>query len=329
MEANKKKGRLFAGLIIIAAVLVICFVIINLYIDQKRKTTFSFTDESDHYAYQVENISFNENEVFIKGWFFELMKVQNTIQEINNDSILSVLIYDINSDEKKYVDGTAKPSEGVLCTVERTIRTDVNEYFKCEYDYSNSGFIAKINKEDIDIENGQYQIIFKIRRDGYTEDGIPSNAFIDKGKLKYISPKEEIPLDVKGTDLEKIIQNGYCLASCPDNHISIYQYNKQLYWITDEYYSFEMDESTYIQYQVETTQYDRLPIARKENGWFWDNIGDDFEKHEITDKMDCGKYRVSVREIPQSYSVYLIITGYYTDETVWRKSLRPVFLYED
>ena len=60
---------------------------------------------------------------------------------------------------------------------------DVNEFFKCEYDYTNCGFLARIKKENIDLKNGQYQIIFKGNKNNYDND-IQSNSYIDKGKLK-------------------------------------------------------------------------------------------------------------------------------------------------
>ena len=40
-------------------------------------------------------------------------------------------------------------------------------------------------------------------------EGIPANAYIDKGNLKYVNPKDYYPLDVQGTDLEEIVDNGY------------------------------------------------------------------------------------------------------------------------
>ena len=57
-----------------------------------------------------------------------------------------------------------------------------------------------------------------------------SSSFIDRGELKYV-PSEEYPsLDVKGTDLETIINEGYCLANRQEFHISIYQYKDKLFF---------------------------------------------------------------------------------------------------
>ena len=39
--------------------------------------------------------------------------------------------------------------------------------------------------------------------------------------------------------------------------------------------------------------------------------------------MDCGKYRVSVRDIPREYSVTNVCTGYYDNEWVWRTDFKP------
>ena len=100
-----------------------------------------------------------------------------------------------------------------------------------------------------------------------------------------------------------------------------------MYWIADENYAFNIDGSTYLQYQLDTTQFDRLPGERTSNGWYWDNIGDYFEANEITDTMDCGRYRVSVRDIPSGYAITRAETGFYDGDWVWSGKFRPVGTY--
>lgn len=225
------------------------------------------------------------------------------------------------------MDGTEKPLVGIKGNVNKIKRTDVNEYFDCPFDYSNCGFSAEFDLKELDLASKEYQIIFKPDSNDY--DGIPSNGYIYNNELSFISSDDKVDLNVEGTDIEEIVKKGYCLASCPDDHIFIYQYNNCIYWIATNQYEFEKDGSTVIQYQLETTQYDRLPISRTENGWYWDHISDDFEKFEVTDNMNCGEYRVSVREIPKQYSVVRIITGYYVNgKWVWKRYLRPCYLYK-
>lgn len=45
----------------------------------------------------------------------------------------------------------------------------------------------------------------------------------------------------------------------PEQHCWSYQYENALYWIADQGFYFENDGSTYIQYQLHTTQPHKLP----------------------------------------------------------------------
>ena len=82
------------------------------------------------------------------------------------------------------------------------------------------------------------------------------------------------------------------------------------------------DGSTYIQYQLWTTQKDRLPEKRLENGHFWDNIGGYFEEYEI--RGNFGQYRVMKRELPTAYAITTIVTGYYKDGAwIWKEYFQP------
>ena len=57
-------------------------------------------------------------------------------------------------------------------------------------------------------------------------------------------------------------------------------------------------------------------------------MGDLFENYEVTDTMDCGEYRVAVREIPDEYAVTQLVTGYkLKGKWVWREFFRPVYRF--
>lgn len=322
---NKKAIEISVKIAVII-ILFIGFMLLNDYIDSSRKSEFEYIPDSNSYAYQVESIIEDNDYYVVRGWFFELKSVRNSPKEIDNDKDMGLILYNLKSKEGENVDGSKKRKKGIALNVERKIRLDVNDYFKCEYDYSKSGFEAKIKKSDLDTESGEYQII--IKPDQNLPYGIDTDAYIMFGKLQSSSLEDENILDIQGTDLEEIVTNGYCLASCPENHIYIYQYEKKLYWIADSEFPFEGDGGTYIQYQIETTQFDKLPNYRTDNGWYWSTIGGDFESYEISSEMNCGKYRVCVRDIPDEYAITQIITGYYVDDRwIWKKSLRPKFLY--
>ncbi len=310
---------------IVLFVIIGTFFVINKHIDKQKLCSFSFIEDNNAYAYQVEKVYLDNEDVVISGWFFELKCVRNVSRDVN-DNDFGIVLYDLNSVVKENIDGTEKKREGIALSVEKGhIRNDVNNYYKCEYDYSSCGFIARINKNEIDYENGEYQIVFK--PDFVGNDGLNTSAFLDHGNLIYTTPKNFIPLDVEGTDLEEIVYNGYCVANNPQFHICVYQYGRVLYWIADEEYSFNED-GTYIQYHIDTTQFEKLPAERTERGWFWSTLGANFEDYEITDAINCGKYRVSSREIPEEYSATFITTGYHTDRWIWMCYIRPLNLYK-
>ncbi|MBR4341499.1 MAG: hypothetical protein IKP88_02110 [Lachnospiraceae bacterium] len=321
---NKKKILKITIEVIVIIGIIVGFILINDQLSQNRKSTFEFIKDSNEYTYQIEETGYDGEDFYIKGWFFELKSVRNTVMEVGNNKTCGVVLYDMN---KNIADETVKSDnrvEGIALNVEKIVRNDINDYFKCEYDYSNCGFVAKIPKIMVDVENSLYQIILKA--DEKDNNGIETAIFLDHGTLKYINPKDEVKLDVNGTDLEDIVNKGYCMVSDPGHYIYVYQYEKKLYWIADKDYYFENDGSTCIQFSMDTTQFDKLPKDRIDKGLYWSSIGDDFEKYEVTDTINCGKYRVSVREIPKDYSVTRIVTGYMFDEKwVWKGQFRPVF----
>ena len=324
---NNKKIISLTVKITIAIVIIIGFILVNDYIDYNRKREFEFVPDSNSYAYQVEDIRIEDDYLVIKGWFFELRSVRNSYREIENKKV-GILLYDLDSEVGEYVDGRKKHKKGIVLNVEENKRTDINEYFKCDYDYSQCGFEAKIKKTKINLENGNYRIVIKPNCDSIY--GIECETYINSGKLQYIQSKDEVILETKGTDIENIVKDGICLASIPENHIFIYQLGWNIYWIADSEYKFENDGGTYIHYQLETTQFDRLPAYRTDNGWFWTTIGADFEANEITSDINCGKYRVCKREIPKDYAITQIVTGYCEDDKwIWKKSIRPLFLYKN
>jgi len=182
---------------------------------------------------------------------------------------------------------------------------DLNSYFGCEYDYSDSGFTAVIPNID-----GEILVEFPVV--GIKETG----CYLINGKVVRYSDS-----DIEaGGYLREIVENGYLLVA--QDHCYVYQYNGELYWIADEDFEFEEDGSTYIQYQLWTTQTENLPESRLENGWEWDNIGFYFEENELE---PYDKYRVAKKSLPVEYPITAIVTGYHKNGFwVWQKYFRPV-----
>ena len=326
MDNTRKKIIRWTLAFVIIISIFIFTILINEQIDENRVNSFKPIKDNEEHVYQVESLTIDESEVVIKGWFFELKSIRNKLCENVKKTKPDVILYDINTEIEKNIDGSDKMYKGKALNMEWYDRPDINKYFSCEYDYTHCGFTARIPISEIDLDNKQYQIAFKYQEENPNMWGILSTTYIDKGSLCYVSPKDIIELDITGTDLDTIVKDGICVASCPEYHICVYQKEWELYWIADEDYFFEDDNSTYIEYQLETTQYDKLPLDRINNGWFWSNIGSNFENHEITESISCGKYRVCSRKIPTDYSITRIVTGYYVDgKWIWQKCFRPLY----
>ncbi len=302
--------------------LIVFFIVINTFLSKRRQGAFEPIGDSNYYAYQIEDVSVDGSDLVIKGWFFELMKVQNHENKVVNGT-LAIVIYDLSNEKVAYNDGSNEIRNGIKANVIFTDRSDINEYFKCEYDYSHCGFEARINKSQIDMINGNYQII--IKPDDTEVRGIQA-AYIVGGELKYINPLDNMPLNVIGTDLEKVVHDGTCLVSYPEVHMCVYQYGWKLYWIAEKEYEFEKDGSTQLEFFSETTQFDKIPKYRTNNGRYWDSMFATFEEYEITESVNCGEYRVCVRDLPVNYSITQMGTGYRVNNNwVWKRYFRPIY----
>ena len=324
-EGQKRAVSIAARVLALVAVAVV-FVLINVYIDERQLMKLTPTGDSWNICYQVDSVTVESGKLIIDGWFFQLESRQNVPAEIDHTTEFAVRLAEIDRETGEFVtDGDT--IYGILTDVTPVVREDVGEYFACEYDYSQCGFTAVAKCSDLDLEHGLYQVLFKT--DASAAPAIKANAYIDCGELKFVNPLTQSSLDVAGTDLEEIVTNGICIASRPDYHCDVYQYGWQLYWIVDEEFDFK-EGGTYMQYQLATTQFDRLPNYRTDNGWYWSNIGGQFESFEITDTMDCGRYRVSRRDIPNGFSISAFEVGYYEDgQWIWQcNPVRPYYDFD-
>lgn len=297
-------------------ILAICIGLVACVLGIAYCVSYDFNDNSaTHFEFQVDSIQFTNNQLKIEGYAFMYLSYRNedTAVDGSPDEIIPAIYLKSTNEIGKMRE--MKLEYGIA-------RQDVNNYFKCEYDYTHTGFKATIDATAID-KNAEYEILVK-----YPGVFSPfhSGNYICRNEVYRISRNEYIEPEVKGTDLENIVNSKSCVVYNPDHHCWVYQKDNKLFWIVDENFYFEDDGSTYIQYQIDTTQFDKLPKDRFDNGWYWSNIGGNFEDYEITDDMNCGKYRVCCREIPQEYSVTAIYTGYYTDEHwVWQECFRPMY----
>ena len=320
---NKKALGISLKIAIVLAV-IIAFFVINAQIDDNRKKSFHEIDDNNQYGYEVESIYEDGDFLCIKGWFIEYKKIRNEEVETNEKDNLGILLIDANAKNDKNVDGTPKLYEGIICEVQRESRQDINAYYKCEYDYSGCGFVAKIPKNKLDIEKNDYRVVFKPNVNSL--DGLIASAYIYNGKLSREKKDNYKEPEVAGTALEDIVSRGTLLAASKEHHYWIYQNDWKLYIIAEDGFAFD-NGKTFIQYSVDTTQFDKLPSDRTEQGWYWSNLFCYFEEYEITNLINCGEYRVMCREIPSEYSVTVIGIGRVSEgEWLWGRTIRPSLL---
>lgn len=300
----------------LAILLVVAFVIINSKLSSKKMNFIKVIPDSNKYCYQIDDLFTDNTKLILSGWFFRLRKVQNVEQDFSTKDFSLILM-----DVSKYVPSEEETDLGIAMDMSFNKRNDINAYYICEYDYSNCGFTATVNIDKVDLNQKIYQIY--IKPDKSVEDAIATHIYINKGVLEFTDPSNRMLLEIDNTDLENIVNRGVCLASNAKAGVCIYQLDWDLYWIVDNNFVFEDDGGTRIEFQIDTTQFDKLPQNRIKEKHFWDNIGDAFEKHEITNVINCGEYRVSKRHIPTDYSVTLIDTGYHPNESVWKELIRP------
>lgn len=253
--------------------------------------------------YQVDSVATEGDDFVIRGFAFKL-------KEVSEKGTFEIVLQDIETGETyfprmKYED-----------------RKDVNEYFLCEYDYTKSGFVATIKEDKLNLEEGNYEVLLKVAGRKLTYQ---TELYISKGQLMYTNPLEYKPLDVAGTDLEKIVEQGVLRVYRPDYGMYVYQYEGELYWIAEEEYEYVSGDV--LEYLTYTTQTENLPKYRLENNWLYDNIGFVFCEREITE-MNAGRYRVSKKQLPTEYSVERIVTGNNIDGWIWRQEFRPYYQFD-
>lgn len=257
------------------------------------------------WVYQVDSVEVENGDFVLRGFAFELDKDAT-------EGAFEIVLQDIESGKRyfpqmKYIE-----------------RTDVNEYFLCEYEYIQTGFEAVIKAKKLDLDEKNYEVLLRRADERQTYQ---TGTYISKGRLMYAEPSEFESLDVEGTDLEMVVKDGILRVYRPDYGMYVYQYDGELYWIADREYEFDEDENTYVECQLDTTQKNKLPERRIENKVYWDNIGFMFYENELLG-INCGKYRVAKKQIPTEYSIEKIWTGKYKESWVWREDFRPYYTFE-
>ncbi len=256
-------------------------------------------DDDFLWVYQVDSISTEKGNVHVSGWAFE---IADDAQSGNCEIILR------DTETQKLYFGKMEYHE----------RSDVDAYFSCEYDYNNSGFSAMFR--NIYSDSTVYEVLLRPEGD---RNAFSTGIYYANGEMMFVHPDEYTPLELEGTELAEVVQNGVLRVYEKEQGMYVYQYKGELYWIAEESYGF-VNGDAFIQYQLYTTQMENLPEERRKNGWNWDNLGFVFSTKELNESA-YGNYRVAKTVIPTDYSVTWIWTGNYSDNLNWRCDFRPWF----
>lgn len=318
---NKMRKKTIINIVATCVMLVIFFVV-SRNIDQEYIQRFTLISDGAQFSYGIDSLEREENLLRLKGWFVELKSVQNVLQNVSRED--AELLLGLVPLDEAIVDVKVDGVPVMKVETMHEDRPDVNGYFSCEFDYSKCGFTATIECDDINLSTTSYRLAIKTDAKNNSK-AVLTNVYITDEGISYTDPRYSPRLETEGTDLDKITNEGVRLVSRPDISMYIYQLGDKLYWIADDNYPYFEDGATYMQYQMETTQIERLPEKRLANKWFWSNIGDYFEKYEITGQINCGKYRVSKRDIPLDYSVTQFLIGYHDGEWVWEEIFKPCY----
>lgn len=293
LEESRKKQIVFFSVSMVLVIGIYLFTMRQLY------ERFEIIEDDFSWVYQVDSIEEKEGKLQINGWAFAL-------NEDAKKENCEIILYDTET------------GKGIYPKMTYESREDVNEYFLCEYDYTESGFEANISTKKLQLDNTVYEILLRPKGE---REAFATNVYYSDGKVTYVHSDEFVPLEVEGTDLEKVVEQGVLRVYRPDYGMYVYQYEGELYWIAEPDYGF-VDGDTHIEYHMNTTQIEKLSEDRLANNWFWISIGFWFRTKELYE-WDTGKYRVVKAMLPTEYSITDIWTGNYIEDWIWISYFRP------
>lgn len=285
----------FVFFVLVMLILLICYLVVGNQIKSKK---FDYVQDDFSWVYQIDSVEKIGNKAVFIGWAFKL----NEEAAYNYEIILY----------------NTRTKQAFFPKIEYVERQEVNNYFSCEYDYSNSGFVATIPLSKLSLDSSTFCFLLRPKNE---KTAYYTDMFCVNGEMVYTNPKKLVELDVQGTDLEVIVKEGILKAYRSNIGMSIYQYKGDLYWIVPKEYLFENDNQK-IELQLQTTQGFKLPESRQKYGS--DNLGFSFESCEILE-WNTGAYRVAKCELPTEYSITEILTGEYTTKWLWSQRFRPYY----
>lgn len=274
-------------------------------VSQRLEHEIKYYADDFSWMFQVDSVEESKKELVFNGFAFRL----NTDAK---EDMYELVLRDIDTDKAFFL------------KMDYVMREDVNEYFHCQYDYRMSGFVSRIKTKRLDLEKKNYEVLLRVKGE---KTAYMTGVYLSKGELLYANPKEYSSLDVVGTDLEKIVEEGVLRVYRPEHKMYVYQYDGDLYWIAEQEYSFK-DNDTLVQIQMDTTQTEKLPMTRLEKNLLWDDKAFMFTTHELKN-INTGKYRVAKMKLPTEYALTRMWTGNYDGKWIWQSFFRPWYEFSN
>lgn len=182
---------------------------------------------------------------------------------------------------------------------------ELNLVFEDAFDYANAGIRAEIKSHKLDFENNVYELVVALKSPRRV---YKTNTYLTSSGISYIHPENKVLLDVEGTDLEQIIENGRICVFRPDVDLYMYQYGNDLYWISTR-------DVVWIEQLFYPLQKDKV----KDFDGQWDYRSFSSQEHSVKD-MNTGKYYVAKSSLPTEYDVRYGYTG--GDNWGWSQRFR-------
>ena len=299
-KINEHVGYRILIFVVLMAILFPSYFSIKLRLERR----FVPIEDDFTWVYQIDEVKEHEETLMLSGWAFPLNKDSQS-------GNCEVILNDIET------------GENVFLSMDFIPREDVNNYFLCEYDYTNSGYVATVNIRKLDLENATYEILL---RPFNAKEAYRTGIYYVGSEMVYTNPQEFVGLETQGTDLEIVTSEGILRVYRPDVGMYVYQYEGELYWIAEEWYGF-VNEDSNVEFQMTTTQVNNLPEERLQNNWDWSNLWFSFKSKEVQG-WNTGKYRVAKYALPKEYSITKIWTGNYIDNWIWVQYFRPFYVFE-
>lgn len=254
------------------------------------------------WVYQVDEVYTQDNNIVVEGFAFEIgvdarkgnfaIAFRNT----ETDEVLSL--------QTEYIR-----------------RNDVNAYFMCENDYSESGFRASINKESLFPEESEYEILVHLKN---SRSAYCTGIYLSDGELSYVKEGEKLPYDVEDNELQQVVGEGKIRLFLPELGVYAYQYDGSIYFLMEDKYKQQDEYLNRIVMTLWTIQIDRLPQNRLELETTAEEINTYYD-----DEIQCGQYYVCKVDLPTAYSITKMDVGNYNNgHYVWRKIIRPYYEFE-